>query len=59
MQKLNDIAIHVPSEFFEDFEKIVSIGIQRANISKEARVNLKSWWDVERAIIVDSLPPIK
>lgn len=55
MDSLGDVSVYLPAEHFEDFSEVIEIGLQRAKISQEARKSLASWWEAEKAMMVDEI----
>ena len=53
MDSLGDVRLHIPAEHFDDFVKVVEMGLQRAKLSQDARKSLASWWEAERGMIVE------
>lgn len=44
---LEDLAIFVPKEHIAEFDKIVTSGLQHADIPDNIRRSLRDWWSVE------------
>jgi hypothetical protein len=51
----NDIAVHLPSEYFEALAEVLRTGLREANIKESVRKELKLWWDAESELIRDAL----
>lgn len=50
-----DVTINIPSELVKDLSEVIRMGLQRANISTNARQNLTAWWDAESDFIGDEI----
>ena len=55
MESLGDVRLHIPAEHFDDFAKVVEMGIQRAKLSQDARKALASWWEAEKGLICEEI----
>ena len=52
MNKTDDfVSVNVPSEFIDDFYKVIEMGLERAKIKAAIRKSMKEWWECERCYI--------
>ena len=55
MDSFGDVSVLIPAEYFEDFSKVITAGLQRAKITQGARTSLVAWWEAEKAMMADEI----
>ena len=51
----DSVPIYVPREHLSDLSEIIRVGLEEANLPRESRKNLQTWWEAERDFIYDKL----
>lgn len=55
MNKIPDITIHLPSEYFDTLSVVIAIGLKHATINPLIRKELEAWWTAEKELIESDL----
>jgi hypothetical protein len=49
------VTMYAPKELLSELSEVIRVGLQEAKISRDARKNLKQWWDAESSFMDDEL----